>query len=329
MKEIQSNGRESKLRKVGNQEKEDMISDLPDSILCHILSFLPTKYAASTCILSSRWRRVWISFPNLCFHDRLCLDYKPTLTIEDNRALSKFEKYVDKVVFHCHWININKFSLHCYKLKNLSRLEFWVTSAIMHNVHEIELSITGQDRVELPECIYTSKTLAVLKLNSDFVIKIPSSGICFPSVKILQVKMFYPDNNITKKLFTICPVLEDLSINAYLNNYNLMTNLNISSHTLKRLTLELRKDDFRYVAHQVMIKASNLEHLYIKDYTPVSYVVFNHAHLNSRVFVDITSVFMKAYNPAHCLVQLLKGVSNAKFLSLSKSTVSVSFPYIL
>ncbi|XP_052109676.1 putative F-box/LRR-repeat protein At5g41840 [Arachis duranensis] len=36
----------------------DRISDLPDCILLHILSFLPTKTAFSTTVLSRRWTRL-------------------------------------------------------------------------------------------------------------------------------------------------------------------------------------------------------------------------------------------------------------------------------
>ncbi|RZC76209.1 hypothetical protein C5167_000314 [Papaver somniferum] len=44
---------------------EDRISKLPDPLVRHMLSFLPTKCAVSTSILSKRWKNVWVSIPVL------------------------------------------------------------------------------------------------------------------------------------------------------------------------------------------------------------------------------------------------------------------------
>ncbi|XP_010481016.1 PREDICTED: putative F-box/LRR-repeat protein At3g18150 [Camelina sativa] len=43
----------------------DSISSLPEVILQHILSFIPTKLAIQTSLLSKRWRHVWCDIPSL------------------------------------------------------------------------------------------------------------------------------------------------------------------------------------------------------------------------------------------------------------------------
>lgn len=42
----------------------DRISDLPDEILHHILSFLPSSQIALTSLLSKRWNPLWLTIPN-------------------------------------------------------------------------------------------------------------------------------------------------------------------------------------------------------------------------------------------------------------------------
>jgi len=47
---------------------EDRISKLPDDVLCHILSFLTTKEAIATSLLSRRWPRLRSMLPSLRIH---------------------------------------------------------------------------------------------------------------------------------------------------------------------------------------------------------------------------------------------------------------------
>ncbi|KAG5560536.1 hypothetical protein RHGRI_003754 [Rhododendron griersonianum] len=61
----------SNLQKVDEEEKlhesKDRISNLPKGLIGHILSFLLTKYAVRTSILSSIWKQMWMSINNLDF----------------------------------------------------------------------------------------------------------------------------------------------------------------------------------------------------------------------------------------------------------------------
>lgn len=305
--------------------KEDRISCLPDEILCHILSFLPTKNAVATCVLSSKWKLVWALLPNLCFDDRLCLMYESTHALTED-ASTRFENFVNRVLL-CHSGKINKFSLHCSRLINFSGLKSWVSWAIMRNVVEIELNLDNYKRIkeaiELPESIYTSKALEAVKLNLKFFIKTPPRGNSFLSVKTLHVALNNLDNNFSEWLFSSCPALEDLSIKGYLYVGDLVT-LNISSLTLKRLTLvflDCAEPAGSDTDHEVVIRAPNLEYLYIKDYIPISYAVDELHSLTEAVF-DIDCEYMGEFEStddvAQGVVQLHRGVNNTKFLSWSK-----------
>jgi len=42
----------------------DRISDLPDEIIHHILSFLPSSQITLTSLLSKRWNPLWLTIPN-------------------------------------------------------------------------------------------------------------------------------------------------------------------------------------------------------------------------------------------------------------------------
>ncbi|GFP88701.1 putative F-box/LRR-repeat protein at5g41840 [Phtheirospermum japonicum] len=52
---------------IRNSPSIDRLSALPEGIICHILSFLPTKTSLSTSILARRWRFLWARVPNLNF----------------------------------------------------------------------------------------------------------------------------------------------------------------------------------------------------------------------------------------------------------------------
>lgn len=64
---------------------EDRISQLPEDLILHILSLLPTKDVIATTVLSKQWRSLWKMVPILMFDS---CDHK--------RKLGSFSKDVCK-----------------------------------------------------------------------------------------------------------------------------------------------------------------------------------------------------------------------------------------
>ncbi|KAL9457994.1 hypothetical protein AB3S75_006945 [Citrus x aurantiifolia] len=163
------------------------------------------------------------------------------------------------------------------RLSASGSLKSWLSSAVMCNVRKIELGIAEEAHMELPESIYSCSTLEVLKLHSDFDIKVPDGGMYFPCVKIIRVMLKYPDNKLVENLLSNCSLVKDLCVNVYLKSGDSATNVIIDFSTLKRLalTIEVEEEYFTFLPcdHRVVLRAPNLQFLHTVDDMLVSYMV--------------------------------------------------------
>ncbi|XP_021814938.1 F-box/LRR-repeat protein At3g59200-like [Prunus avium] len=262
-----------RLKKKSKREEivKDRISELPDSILCHMLSFIPTKYAVRTCILSTKWKSIWASVPNLDFEYRD--DFVLWSHEYDYESHAGFFTFVDRVLSCRDLLDIKKCRLHCdCREEDFSRIDGWIRTVSRHNVVELDLDVKiGLDEdidppLELPQCVFMCKTLVVLKVNSNCITyTTPTSG-CFPSLKFLHVSVEYPDNDSMEEIFSCCPVLECLTINGILGLDDVL-NFNISVPELRtlRLELELSNDYDVDIKHTFFVNCPKLESLDIKQ----------------------------------------------------------------
>ena len=227
----------------------DRVSNLPDSLLCHILSFLTTKEAVVTSILSSRWKTLWTLVPKLDFDshefERISSSDEEQSLNEDygnNRYRFTFTHIVTRAWAIRNLNNANPikhFRLHWYSNdSDPIHAETWVRAALTPDLEVLDLLSGFSQRFNFSSTLLNyAKSLVVLKLKRIDV-NLPSSSFGFPSLKTLLLhSVWYTNGDTISELLSCCPVLQNLYLETYIpNNGN---NFKIIVPTLETLHLSL------------------------------------------------------------------------------------------
>ncbi|XP_056683074.1 putative FBD-associated F-box protein At5g56410 isoform X2 [Spinacia oleracea] len=320
--------READLIGSGSKGGVDKISGLPDDILCHILSFLPTKYAVATSVLSTRWKYIWTSVPILDFDASLHQEFYPYLNIYGSRDSEiTFQSFVNRVLLLNDIPQIQKFRL-VYKCHySAPPIYTWLHVAISRDISELELDFylsVPKEFIKLPNNFFVSNKLVVLKLSRMPLI-VPSVVI-LPMLKILEIRsVLYLDDKCTQNLLSGCQGLEELVIEEIAREKPRV--INISIPTLKsfsfsyKFVIDISVDS----PYKFVINAPNLEYFHVKGRISDDFVVRSLASLiNVHLDLRQTAVLADNYNFCHQRVcNLFEGIANAKFLTLSNDIVQL------
>ncbi|KAL6216373.1 hypothetical protein ACLB2K_009596 [Fragaria x ananassa] len=205
-----------KRKTVENLSPIDWISALPDELVRQILGLMPTLHSVRTSVLSKRWNKLWTSVPNLDFND---LRDFPNDNADNDVQLrrprcDRFVRFVSTVLYARDSIDIGKFSLSVRRPHHLAVIDDWICVAVRRNVVDLKFTnVLETTSFSIPRCLLMCKTLIVLGLHVwdfDFATDpIPTSG-CFPSLKVIRVRVSSDNLYLMEKLFSCCPVLEDL-----------------------------------------------------------------------------------------------------------------------
>ncbi|KAE8681974.1 hypothetical protein F3Y22_tig00111278pilonHSYRG00074 [Hibiscus syriacus] len=223
----------SKKRSVEKEKEKDMekgqkhidqLSNLPDSIICHILSFLPTKFSA-----------------------------------EFIGTLGSFVDSIGNFLTNCQAQNVYQFIIDFKPFLEVDEehLGKWVAAAVERNVQELKLSLkfSHVPTVRLPGRLFACRTLVSLKLIDNIFIDL-RENVCLQNLRTLQLeRLHYANEGSFNILLSGCPVLEDLVVERILDDGILDMVINVAS--LKRLNLK----NYEANDHGLLISAPLLERI--------------------------------------------------------------------
>ncbi|XP_074369313.1 putative F-box/FBD/LRR-repeat protein At4g13965 [Apium graveolens] len=144
--------------KIAKHDEGDRLSSLPDDILHQILSFLGTRQAVQTSVLSKRWRHVWTTTSSLTF------DWYDQLFPYTHSGIIKFMEHVLSNRNHETPVSCFKlFAVYRFPPSFLRRL---IRYPIDHNVVEVDIDLEFHRYQPFNLSTFSSNTTQRLKLRA-------------------------------------------------------------------------------------------------------------------------------------------------------------------
>ncbi|GMP58936.1 hypothetical protein CsSME_00022418 [Camellia sinensis var. sinensis] len=208
----------------------DRISMLTDSLLTHILSFLPIEDAIKTDVLSKRWQYLWTTLPSLLFR----LPYPDSVD-----TIREFVTFVDKTLVLCNSSKIKKFVVDFkYDSRFSSNVNLWTRFATRNAAEKLHLEFHTADnylhedvRFVLPQLLFTNSSFTELRFSLCSVI--PKGVVCWKSLKKLSIGYVKLNDGVIGKILAGSPVLENLELYYFYG----ITRLHVVNASLKKLIL--------------------------------------------------------------------------------------------
>lgn len=298
------------------------INLLPDNVLCHIVSLLPTKEAVRASILSRRWRYVFAAVSSTSF-------VVISASTKDEKAI-KLMDFIDRILAFPNRPPIVRFKLGCYQCIDHKRVDNWICALKRHGIQDLELRLGNNDDsyesddewdydggIFVPPSLFSCESLVKLKLVLDWKDEalIVPARVRFPKLKVLHIVAYAIDDKSDKRLFSRCPVLEELLLLGFQDSEDASSNLNISIPTLKSLIIE------SFWIKKLVINAPKLEHLSYHEPMFSKKIVFKNVLSLAAVVINFKSDWPRKHFVL-AMKQLLGGIQNTQSLQIDFDTLS-------
>jgi hypothetical protein len=229
---------------------EDMISDLPDHLLHHILSFIPAQNAVRTSALSRRWRRVWIGVPTFSFSD------------VDTRSTAGFAGSVDKVLARSHRVDALEISIR--HPTHMARANAWLQKAVDRVGGNVRIIFPSNDDdrssssaapivLDLPSGGRTAALSISFSVGGMGTLRVPPASSSLTELELKLVRL--DGGSFSDFVSSCCPRLKKLLVHTLGD----MDCLKLSNDALEDLSLQFTSGGLR----QLQVSSRNLRRLCI------------------------------------------------------------------
>ncbi|XP_019093407.1 PREDICTED: putative F-box/LRR-repeat protein At3g18150 [Camelina sativa] len=219
----------------------DLISSLPDGILQHILFFVPTQLAMTTCVLSRRWRHVWSDSPFLSFVDS---------SMPPGNAA-----WIKEPLTRCTAPKMIKFHLKTRMYHTVADMDRWMEFAMSRNVENLSFYVSQNCNYHynynMPDIFYNNSSIKQLSFELPSVCMILSCSVSWTSLKKLSLTYSSISDESVAKILCGCPILESLKLNRCRNVWVLDLSKSLGVRTLEITCSRFMSEPMQIVAPHV------------------------------------------------------------------------------
>ncbi|KAK2408261.1 FBD-associated F-box protein [Trifolium repens] len=205
------------MKRSTDTDQTDRLSSLPDSLLCHILSFLPTTTSVRTMsLVSTRWRNLWKHLQVFNFESR-----PGFLAPKSFETFEKFADFVNTVLALRKSSDIQKLNFswdygYGDVVFQCDCAEMWIRDAAGPHLQELSLHAFN-NYVDLSTLLINCTNLVSLSVSNDGQMRMEGqhSSVQFPSLKKLELDIYLDTVDSVVAILSNCPMLETLKAYFY------------------------------------------------------------------------------------------------------------------